>query len=58
MLPETKDDLILELESDIVAIKLKVLRAHHPNQPTNQPTLPGMENLLDAKEGRQSDVAS
>ena len=31
VLPETRE-AILELESDILAIKLKVLRSHHPDQ--------------------------
>jgi hypothetical protein len=44
VLAETRD-AILELESDILAIKLKVLRSHHPDQMT----LPGMEHLGEGK---------
>jgi hypothetical protein len=43
VLPETRQ-AVDQLESDIVAIKLDLLR-HHPGQPT----LPGMEHLVEGK---------
>ena len=50
---------ILELESEIGSLKLQLLRSPHPDQLM----LPGMEDLPDAKEGKQEashrdDVAS
>jgi hypothetical protein len=52
--PQVTCDVILELEKEVSALKLRLLR-HHPDQPP----LPGMEDLSDAKDGEQlGDVAS
>jgi hypothetical protein len=50
VLAETRD-AILELESDILAIKLQVLRS----QPPGQMTLPGLEHL---GEGKHEDTSA
>ena len=52
-LPETRD-AILAMEAELSSLKLALLRAPH----ADQPTLPGMEVLHDAKEGEQEANAS
>ena len=54
VLPETRS-AIEELENQIVALKLQLLRSHHPDQMV----LPGMEDLAkNAKDEANDDTAS